>query len=201
MQLHVSNISIVDSATRAYLMGRLPRDAEYHTEYQAWFNKALERKGITLKLLSVKIGADYSHLWRIARGDPSKYPNSTRPGYEMNELIGRELDDLENAMVAARYWKRNPDGSAVPIVDDAEVLPMDSSGNGLSKIPKDILTYVADPDVRELIRFYGGLPPESRTLIKSAAERMKDASDFARELGAGKSFGAKRSDEDENPTE
>lgn len=73
------------------------------SEFQRWFSEALQKSGLSLAELSRRTGSDYTHLWKIMRGDPAKYPTSRRPGFELTEAIGRELGDLEGAMSAAGY--------------------------------------------------------------------------------------------------
>lgn len=86
-------------------MSRPERKQEYRSDFQKWINTAIDKRGITLTALAAIVEADYSHIWKIARGDTSKYPNSKRPGYKLTEAIGKAVRDVEGAMVAAGYWE------------------------------------------------------------------------------------------------
>jgi len=67
-------------------------------------------------------------------------------------------------------------------------------------IPDDVLRYIKDPDVQELVRYYNGTPPEIRPFSKNAVKRFRDASDIADEIEAARTAG-KRADRNENPSE
>ena len=73
------------------------------TKYQGWLHGALERRGVDVAELARMTNADYSHVWRIARGDPDKYPNSRRPGYDLALAIGEALKDVPGSLAAADW--------------------------------------------------------------------------------------------------
>lgn len=73
------------------------------SDFQRWFQRSLERRGISLAELARRVDSDYTHLWKIMRGDPVKYPTSRRPGYELTVAIGEVLGDLDGALEAAGY--------------------------------------------------------------------------------------------------
>ena len=84
------------------------------TEFQKWLNDALVRCEMDLAELARRTESDYTHLWKIARGDPAKYPTSRRPGYELTESIGIVLGDKQGALVAAGYWQESDDAVKPP---------------------------------------------------------------------------------------
>ena len=84
--------------TRANVSAFAPR-----TKYQEWLDGALERRGVDVAELARMTNADYSHVWRIARGDPDKYPNSRRPGYDLALAIGEALKDVPGSLAAAEW--------------------------------------------------------------------------------------------------
>lgn len=85
------------------------------SEFQKWLSESLTRTEMDLAELARRVGSDYSHLWKIARGDPSKYPTSRRPGYELTERIGVVLGDKPGALVAAGYWHPADEQGAEPL--------------------------------------------------------------------------------------
>lgn len=73
------------------------------TPFQAWLDAALERRGGSLKDMAKATGADYTHVWKLARGNPARYPRHQRPGYEVTVAIGEYVGDVEGAVKAAGY--------------------------------------------------------------------------------------------------
>lgn len=75
------------------------------TPFQTWLHEAMRRRGFDIADLARAAGTDYPHLWKIAKGDPLKYPTSRRPGYELTKAIGVALHDVDGALDAAGYEK------------------------------------------------------------------------------------------------
>jgi hypothetical protein len=129
-------------------MARTP-PARKHGPFQEWLEQALDRRGITLAELSRMVDADYSHLWKILRGSPAKYPTSARPGFDLALSIGRELGDVDGALKAAGYD-----------------LPED---------PAVEMTREADDLDQLIIRNVGGMDVQDKRFILEMTERIRRA--------------------------
>ena len=46
---------------------------------------------------------DYTSLWKMARGNPEQYPESSRPKHANAVKIGEALGDVEGSLQAAGY--------------------------------------------------------------------------------------------------
>lgn len=91
-------------------MARKPVPAEVQrTQFQEWFEQALERRGLSLAEVARRVDSDYTHLWKILRGSPEKYPTSRRPGYSLTVALGQELGDPVGALEAAGYLSPTDD--------------------------------------------------------------------------------------------
>ena len=73
------------------------------TTYQSWLNPALKKSGKSLKALALEVGMDYTSLWKMARGNPEQYPESSRPKHQNAVKIGEALGDVEGSLNAAGY--------------------------------------------------------------------------------------------------
>lgn len=132
------------------------------SEFQKWLADALARNEIDLAELARRVGSDYSHLWKIARGDPSKYPTSRRPGYALTESIGVVLGDKNGALVAAGYWQTEGQEESADDSNTGQTVVLrpgvvahlySPSGETIEMTPRllKILTAYAEPDTEELV--------------------------------------------------
>jgi hypothetical protein len=117
------------------------------TKYQAWINPALKKSRMALKALAVKVDMDYTALWKIARGNPTTYPGSSRPEYVNAVKIGEVLGDVEGSLRAANY-----------LVDDTQP----EHGN--------------EPTAAQVVEMVLSLSPENRAWIMDAAARLSRVS-------------------------
>jgi hypothetical protein len=84
------------------------KDYEPQNPFQAWVKPRLEAKGWTYAELCrqlIRDGLDVTenYVYRVVRGDPTRFPNARRPGYEIAFAIGKALDDIGGAVKAAEY--------------------------------------------------------------------------------------------------
>ncbi len=124
------------------------------TPFQKWLHPALERRGIDIADLARLTNADYTHLWKIAAGDPKIYKTSTRPGYALTKEIGKVLGDERGALVAAGHEEE----------DNTEIAGV--MGN-------TAIEYVPDPDEEIIISSYRGASPPNKHLLKRIAEEIR----------------------------
>jgi hypothetical protein len=129
-------------------MARTP-PARKHGPFQEWLEKALDRRGVTLAELSRMVDADYSHLWKILRGAPAKYPTSARPGFDLAMAIGRELGDVEGALKAAGY--------------------------DLPEEPAEEVERIRDDQREVVMHRYDGLPPAAQKVVRELLDQLYDA--------------------------
>lgn len=93
---------------------RRRRDYEPQNAFQAWVKPRLEARKWTYNELArqlIRDGLDVTenYLYRIVRGDPTRFPNARRPGYEIAFAIGKVLGDIGGAVKAAEYpWVDPP---------------------------------------------------------------------------------------------
>jgi len=160
--------------TQHFIMARPAKHIQPETPFQVWLAVAMERRGLELADLARAAGADYAHLWKIARGSPARYPTSRRPGYELTKSIGLVLRDVKGALVAAGYEHEEADAP-----------------HAVRERP---LHYVTDPDTARLVELYEGTPPAGKQMILSAAE-------LAEQMSREGAIGGKRADDDDNPAQ
>lgn len=87
---------------RHYIMPRTA-DLTPRTKYQLWLSEALRRRGMDLADLSRAVAREYNYIWKIGNGNPEKYPNARRPGYELALQIGEAVGDVAGSLSAADY--------------------------------------------------------------------------------------------------
>ena len=112
------------------------RDYEPKTKFQKWVKPLLAERGWNYSDLFRELvvgGEDVTenYLYRIVRGDPEKFKNAARPGYDLAVAIGRILGDVGGAIDAADYALpgATPGGRRIPLGGGYELTAPENDPN------------------------------------------------------------------------
>jgi hypothetical protein len=140
----------------------MSNEAIPRTKYQEWMQSSLNRKGWSASVLAKNTGLTYHYVWRLAFGDPEKYPAAKKPKYQNALIIGEALGDVEGSLKAAGLDL--PPGSESSTTIKAKLdSQLRGAGELLGKLER----------IKEEFEDYGDLEPEFVTLFTGLSPRSK----------------------------
>ena len=112
------------------------REYTPHNDFQRWVKPRLDERDWSYRDLARQLHASgqavsENFLWRVVRGDPERYANANRPGYEVAFGIGKALGDAPGAVRAAGYpYQESPVDSLATILIPLDPAPYLAALNG-----------------------------------------------------------------------
>lgn len=139
------------------------KDYEPRTNFQRWLKAYFDKnqtagigpttyKELYELLIARGVEVTDSHLYKIVRGDPAKYP-AVRPGYELAWQIGEIAGDVQGALTASDY----------PIADTPTITSPDGK------------TRTVTADGLRFLDAYEGLPEQFREVAQQQIEALHRA--------------------------
>lgn len=162
-----------------------------HNDFQRWVKPRLDGRDWSYRDLARQLheegqAVSENFIWRVVRGDPARYANANRPGYEVAFGIGKALGDAPGAVRAAGYpYQEAPlDLSAVLVpLDPAPYLaalngPLEVSASPSRELSGEIPSALhVESEMRPLLVRGSCMEPVVRDgdiLFVNPAESVKD---------------------------